>query len=386
MINVLDKHNCVGCRGCEQICPKHCISISTDSEGFKYPIVDIDKCIDCHLCEKVCPVLIDTDSKKPLMALGCKAKSEEIQLRSSSGGIFSIIAGEILSNNGLVYGASFDEEFRVKHICVDNIDDIDTLRRSKYVQSDTSDTFNSVKKNLEAGRVVLYCGTPCQIKGLKLFLRKQYDNLIAVDFVCHGVPSPKVWQDYLYGLCENEGMGISVESVNFRSKSAGGWHNFALEFHFKDKDGHITTKVQHPHDNPYHQLFSQDISLRPSCYKCPAKGFSSGSDLTLADFWGVQKVAPDFDDNNGVSLVFINTEKGKSLVDSLSIKRKEVDVASATKSNPSVYRSVSEPPRRVKFFRKSDFTLQYLKKHSGTDVYGRTRRWVIEQLMKVVKL
>ena len=191
MINILDKHNCVGCRACEHICPKQCITISADREGFNYPTVDTDICIDCHLCEKVCPVLVNYDTKEPMKALGCKAKSEEIQLKSSSGGIFSIIAEEILNNNGLVYGASFDDEFRVKHICIDNIDDIDTLRRSKYVQSDTSDTFKSVKNDLEAGRMVLYCGTPCQIKGLSLFLRKQYDNLITVDFVCHGVPSPR---------------------------------------------------------------------------------------------------------------------------------------------------------------------------------------------------
>lgn len=386
MINIVDKHNCVGCRACEQICPKYCISISPDSEGFIYPIVDTDKCIDCHLCEKVCPVLISADAKDPLMSLGCKAKSEEIQLKSSSGGIFSIIAQQILSNNGLVYGAAFDDDFRVKHLRVDNIVNIDSIRRSKYVQSDTSDTFKFVKTDLEAGRLVLYCGTPCQIKGLKLFLRKQYENLITVDFVCHGVPSPKVWQDYLRGLSKTVSSGFSLELVNFRSKSAGGWHNYALEFLFKDKTGRVSTKVQHPRDNPYYQLFFQNISLRPSCYKCPAKGFSSGSDLTLADFWGVQKVAPEFDDNNGVSLVFINTERGKCLIDSLSIERLEVDVASATKSNPSVYHSVAEPSRRVQFFKKYTPTLSYLRKCSRTDAYGRARRWIIEQLMKVVKL
>lgn len=387
MIEILDKHKCVGCRACEQICPKQCIEIYTDDEGFKYPRVNLYKCINCHLCEKVCPVLTSSKPKAPLKAIGCKSNDKNIQINSSSGGMFTVLAEKVLKQGGVIFGAIFDENFKVIHSCTDSSDDIDSFRRSKYVQSDTLQTFTSVKETLTDGRTVLFCGTPCQIKGLKLFLRKPFDNLITVDFICHGVPSPKVWHDYINALGEKIGTGFKLSSANFRSKSAGGWHRFALEFVFTSEDGKTRTVIQHPHDNPYYQLFFQNISLRPSCYKCPAKGFSSGSDLTLADFWGIHKIAPEFDDNNGISLLFVNTDKGKDLIDTLTFDGIEIPVDKATESNPSAYHSVSEPLIRAKFFNgQSNFTLSYLKKFSGLDLKGRTRRWIIEQILKFVKL
>lgn len=257
MINITDKHNCVGCRACEQICPKQCISISGDNEGFIYPAVDQDRCIECHLCEKVCPVLNSSSPTTPIMALGCKAESDEVRLKSSSGGIFSLLAEDTIKKDGIVFGAVFNENFHVRQSCIDNKAGLDRLRRSKYVQSDTVDTYRSVKDALEAGRYVLYCGTPCQIKGLKLYLRKDYENLLTVDFICHGVPSPKVWQDYIDGLREEVGDGNTLKSVNFRSKAAGGWHKFALEFNFENQEGKATDIIQYPRDNPYYQLFSK---------------------------------------------------------------------------------------------------------------------------------
>ncbi len=385
MINITDKRNCVGCRACEQICPKRCISISADSEGFNYPVVNIDICIDCHLCERVCPVLMNTESAVPLKAFGCKADNADLQLKSSSGGLFSLLAEHAIRNGGIVYGAAFDDDFRVIHRSIDNMTELDNLRRSKYVQSDTCDTFRSVKTVLDAGTLVLYCGTPCQIKGLRMFLRKPYTNLITVDFICHGTPSPKVWHDYLDGLKATISPDHVLSAVNFRSKSAGGWHKFALEFCFRDSVGRTKRLIEYPRDNPYYQLFFQNISLRPSCYKCPAKGFSSGSDLTLADFWGVKRVAPELDDDNGVSLVFINSANGKDIIDSLAVIRHEVSVRDATASNPSAYHAVSEPRRRGEFFNTSTFSMKHLKKYSGLDVYGRSRRWIIERLLKLMK-
>lgn len=388
MIAISDKHKCVGCRACEQICPRGCIEMLPDDEGFIYPKLNLDKCIDCHLCEKVCPVLTPLDGRnRPIKVYGCKSKDKDIQLKSSSGGAFSVLADSILSQGGLIFGAIFDESFKVVHSCTDRKERIDAFRRSKYVQSDTLHTFTSVKEALSSGREVLFCGTPCQIKGLKLFLQKPFDNLTTVDIICHGVPSPKVWHDYIDALGKKMGSDYKLSSVNFRSKKAGGWKRFAIELVFSSESGKSAKRViQHPRDNTFYQLFFQNISLRPACYQCPAKGFTSGSDLTLADFWGIEKTAPQFDDDNGVSLVFVNTRKGSSLTDALSIERFEVSIEEATKHNPSAYNSVPEPAKRKKFFQaRTTFTMRHMNKYSGMDLYGRARRRIIELIVKVIK-
>ena len=385
MIEIKDKHDCVGCRACEQICPKQCISMLVDNEGFRYPVVDLTLCIDCHLCEKICPVLIDRKSSKPLKCLACKSSDTNVQLASSSGGVFSVLAAEIIQRGGVVFGALFDDKFKVIHSSTDSLDGIAPFRRSKYVQSDTCDAFSKVKSLLTAGREVLFCGTPCQVKGLKLFLRKEYENLWTVDFICHGVPSPKVWEDYLANLIEEQGAEWKLTDVNFRSKSLGGWHKFALQFDFEDSDGKSNVIARYPGQDPYYQLFFQNISLRPSCYKCPAKGFSSGSDFTLGDFWGIQKFLPEFDDNKGVSLLMANTQKTIQLLGQLNIKSVEVDYDIAIRSNPSANHSVAEPKQRKAFFADDNFTMNRLKKFSGLDFYGRVRRRIIGLGLSILK-
>lgn len=383
MIEIQDKHKCVGCRACEQICPKNCIRMKPDDEGFIYPYVDLNLCIDCHACEKVCPVINKGDASIPLEAYGCKNHDKNIQLSSSSGGVFTAIVSRVLQDGGIVCGAIYDDNLVVIHSSTESLDDLDNFRRSKYVQSDTRDTYSTIKKLLNENRRVLFCGTPCQVRGLLLFLRKKYENLTTLDFVCHGVPSPKVWTDYLSGLTEAIA-AVKILNVNFRSKAAGGWHKYTIETEYLREDGKRKILRQKPGDNIYYQLFIQNISLRPSCYKCPAKGFSSGSDLTMSDFWGVERMCPEQDDNNGVSLLTVNTENGRRIVRDLEIEKFEVVATDAFRSNHSVYQSVEEPRRRMNFFDGSNtFSLRHMRNMSGMDLYGRIRRRLIEIILTI---
>lgn len=198
MIKITDKSRCCGCESCRSVCPKKCISMKADKEGFLYPEVDLSQCVDCKLCEKVCPVLHPALlDRKPKVFAGIN-NDIKIRLQSSSGGIFTLLAEQILHKGGIVFGACFDEHWNVVHSYTDTIEGLEHFRGSKYVQSYVGDSFVQVKKFLDEGREVLFSGTPCQIAGLKNFLRKPYHNLLTVDVVCHGVPSPKVWQSYLY--------------------------------------------------------------------------------------------------------------------------------------------------------------------------------------------
>ena len=197
MIHILDKHSCCGCAACVQACPKQCISFNEDEQGFRYPLVDESICIDCGLCEKVCPVIHQLDAKKPLKVYAAQNPNEEIRLKSSSGGIFTMLAESVIDEGGVVFGAQFDKNWEVEHAYTESKEGLAAFRGSKYLQSRTGETYKQTRDFLKAGRSVLYSGTSCQIAGLKKFLRKEYENLITVDVVCHGAPSPLVWRTYL---------------------------------------------------------------------------------------------------------------------------------------------------------------------------------------------
>lgn len=197
MIDILDKKDCCGCSSCVQRCPKQCITLKEDNEGFLYPIVNKEICISCGLCEKVCPVLSQGEPRKPLKVYAAKNQDEEIRRQSSSGGVFTLLAEQVIREGGVVFGAIFDENWEVKHDFAETIEGLAPFRGSKYVQSRIDDNYKKAERFLNQGRKVLFSGTPCQIAGLKRFLRNEYDNLLTVDFVCHGVPSPGVWRQYL---------------------------------------------------------------------------------------------------------------------------------------------------------------------------------------------
>jgi coenzyme F420-reducing hydrogenase beta subunit len=318
-----------------------------DEEGFLYPVVDIKTCTDCGLCEKVCPVINYKVGKKPNLVYAAKSHDEQIRMESSSGGVFTLLAEQIIKDGGIVFGARFNENWEVIHDYTETIEGLSAFRGSKYVQSRIGKTYSQAKQFLKAGRKVLFSGTPCQIAGLKLFLRKEYDKLLTVDFVCHGVPSPMIWIKYLSYLADNQSLAMWIENINFRSKT-NGWKNYNFVLYPKNSEQKF---VEPLHKNLFMKGFLSDLYLRPSCHRCPTKSLSSGSDITLGDFWGIQNVLPNFDDDKGVSLVMINSEKGKSAFNSIDVVRQETAYKSAVQYNPAIEISMKPSEKRSEFFR-----------------------------------
>lgn len=350
MIQITDKQKCCGCSACVQKCPKQSISLHEDNEGFLYPHIDTETCIDCALCEKVCPILNPYETREPLQVLAAINKDEKIRMESSSGGIFTLLAEPIIREGGVVFGARFDDEWQVTLDYTETIDGLAAFRGSKYVQACTGETYKQCEQFLKAGRKVLFTGTPCQIAGLHHYLRREYDNLITCDFVCHGVPSPKVWRMYLKEIIE--GANKAITDIQFRNKD-NGWKkfNFKLSYNAETK----TTTLSSCHrDNLYMRAFLQDMILRPSCHNCNAKQGRSMSDITIADFWGIHNNHPEMDDDKGTELVIIHTNKGKASLDLSLTDYKETNYEDATPFNNGLKPSTPTHRNRSKFFEHLD--------------------------------
>lgn len=372
MINIQNKQDCCGCSACVQRCPKQCIKMQPDNEGFQYPIVDTSICISCNLCEKVCPIINDNIPQQPLKVYAAYNTDEEIRLQSSSGGIFTLLAEETIKKGGVVFGVKFNEDWMPEFDYTETIEGITPFRGSKYVQAIVGNAYKEAESFLKQGREVLFSGTPCQIAGLKKYLRKEYDKLVTVDIICHGVPSPKVWEMYLREKC-SELMNVNdceksqtatfdniyyskIETINFRSKSAGwGKYRFLLKFADLGDNKKESVCISETRDkNEYMRAYLSNIILRPSCYDCPAKQGKSNSDITIADFWGIDVIDPDFNDDKGCGAVLINTTKGAE-VDVLSqtiYKEKTFD--EIIKYNSSYYKSTTPHPKREEFFNHLD--------------------------------
>ena len=302
MITIKEKKKCCGCTACATICPHHALTMKADKSGFLYPIVDKNKCINCGLCEKVCPILHENEERIPTYSFAIKNNDEEVRLKSSSGGLFPIIAGKTIEAGGIVYGATFDKQWNVKHIGITKMEDLHLLQGSKYVQSNTIGIYKNIKQKLLEGINVLFTGTPCQVAGLNHYLQKRYKNLITIDFICHGVPSPKIWKDYLSELKDLHNHPIT--NIEFRNKATG-WKDYQFIITFADsvKDGEKTQKyICHHTDNLYMRLFLDNYILRPSCHSCIFRKGKGGSSYTLGDYWGIQNFNAEFDDNRGTSL------------------------------------------------------------------------------------
>lgn len=351
MEKIIEKKYCCGCLSCVQKCPKNAIKIVVDSGGFKYPEINKDKCINCGLCRKCCPVLKDDKNhEKTTEAYACINKDKNTRLNSSSGGIFSLIATNILKKGGYVVGAVFNKSSEVVHKIINNLEELSNLYGSKYVQSDTNEIYRQVEDLLKKQKLVLFTGTPCQIAGLYSFLRKEYTNLITQDIICHGVPSPKLWSKYIELQKEKNG---HIKSINMRAKQ-NGWKNYNMQIRFDKKTNEYLNN--HNHDD-YMKLFLSDICLRESCYNCQFKRNKKQiSDITLGDFWGIENIVPEMDDDLGVSLVLINSDKGKKLFEEIAnrIEIKSVDFNEAAKYNTALFHSVKEPKNRTKFFSDID--------------------------------
>ena len=347
MIYITEKKDCCGCSACVSVCPKQCITMREDKEGFLYPYVENTKCVNCGLCEKVCNELNPYEKRDPKQVFAAINKNIDVRLKSSSGGIFYILAEKTIKEGGVVFGALFDADWQVFITYAEDLERVESFMGSKYVQARIENAYKDVKKFLLEGRKVLFSGTPCQVAGLHKFLRKSYGNLITIDFVCHGTPSPKVWKLYLDSVLK----GIkSINKIGFRSKSKG-WKKF--NFYLDYNKGDETISLLSPASkNHYMKAFLQDIILRPSCYDCKVKDFRSQSDITIADFWGIEKVFPNMDDDKGTSLVFINTDIGARILDLSRIKYLETEYNKVRNLNKACFCSSSPHPKRDFFFDK----------------------------------
>lgn len=341
---------CCGCTACFSICPKQCITMSEDKEGFLYPKVNESICIDCEQCVNVCPFHNPSESSKPSEVYAAYNKDEKIRLESSSGGVFSLIAEKILYNGGVVFGAKFTDDWQVEIVPTDTIDGLAAFRGSKYLQASVGNSYKQTKEYLKRGRNVLFSGTPCQIAGLKHFLRKDYDNLLTVDFVCHGVPSPKVWRMYLKEV--TDAGKKAVKDIKFRDKPRG-WKRFNFTLSYDEKDKSYTISSFNG-ENHYMRAFLQDMILRPSCYNCQAKCGRSHSDITIADYWGIDQTIPKMDDDKGTSLILIHTYKGQEALNFSQMKYIKSDYKEALRFNPAIERSAIPHRNRTDFFEKLD--------------------------------
>lgn len=346
MINITDKSLCCGCTACVNICPVQCIVMRRDrKEGFDYPVANPDICIGCGKCNSVCPMQNSVPEHQPIDVFA--TYSEKYRKESTSGGVFPIIAEDILSQGGVVYGASMNEDMLVEHIEVNDISGLDRIRGSKYVQSELYSIFEEIKDYLSDGRKVLFSGTPCQVAGLNAYLAGKTENLLTVDFACHGVPGPGLWEKYVAAL-EKKYKG-KLKEVNFRDKSRS-WRHYDFNVCVSHKDGRIINHSIPFIQDPYMALFIQDMTLRPSCYSCKAKNGRSGSDLTLADFWGVCDVLPDYDDDKGLSLVLANTQKGLEIIKDKGLILKQLETKVVGVRNSGFKENIPIAERRDEFF------------------------------------
>ena len=291
---------------------------------------------------------------KPEKVYACYNRDKDVRLSSSSGAVFSSLAEYVLSRNGAVYGVAMSEDcYSAEFIAVTDRSGLTKLRGSKYLQAKVGNTFKKVKVELQAGKLVLFTGTGCQVNGLKVFLGKDYDNLICMDVICHGAPSPALWKKY--AEYQEKKNGGKLKGINFRCKDDS-WTDFGMKEVLADIPQGETKNLYISKDkDPYMRMFLRDYCLRPSCYDCAAKNVKM-ADLTVADFWGINDVAPEMNDGNGTSLILIRTDKGMKAFETISskLKLKEVTYEEGVRCNPAEYKSCSRPPQRDTFFKDMD--------------------------------
>lgn len=337
-----NRADCSGCEACANVCPKNAIEMRRDAEGFAYPTINRKLCVSCGKCDATCPALNFTKKFPDTLPKVFAAinPDEKIRRHSSSGGAFTALSELVLQSGGVVFGAGFDENFHVKHTAAHTPDELENLRGSKYVQSKIDDVYRRVRDMLKSTSV-LFSGTPCQCAGLKKFLGGDNENLLTVDIICHGTPSPALWENYIGEL----GYAHEIRHVNFRSKRKG-WATSQLEINFADQ-GHSICPV---YKDIYGKLFLSGVSERPSCHACKFKFPNGQSDLTLGDAWGVQSFEPEMFDNRGTSVIFVHTPKGKAFLERTTLKMRQVKFFDAVKSNPAMMVPLAADVRRGNFF------------------------------------
>lgn len=354
MINITNKVDCCGCNACGDICGKHAISFVTDNEGFWYPKVDKELCVDCGLCDKVCPIQHRAKHVERYVeptVFAAYTKDEAIRLDSTSGGIHSMLALKMYEKNAYVGGAVYNSDHTVSQIVDDNPKRLPEIRSSKYLQSNAEGVYKEIRGLLRDGKNVFFCGCPCQIHALYNFLGKEYENLVTCDFICRGVNSPKVFLKYMEML--ERKFGAKATEIKFKNKKWG-WHNFSLRVNFENGKEYCKDR--------WHDMFFVGYLLagnftRPSCYECHFKGFPQKADITLADFWGIEKIDPTMDQDKGTSLVMVNSDKGMELFNSVKdkIEWRQFTLDDAREGNPAMEGSLSSAkPNRDAFFNDLD--------------------------------
>lgn len=371
-----NRYNCSGCTSCKSVCPKQCIQMMEDKEGFLYPKVDISLCSNCGACVKACPWMGEKPQKTDGFpkVYAAKNTSDEVRMVSTSGGIFTAIARYVLSKEGVVYGAAFVPLTQnVEHVSVTSETELNRLRGSKYVQSALGNSFTEIRKLLGEGKNVLFTGTPCQCSGLRAFLKKDYEGLFIVDILCHSTPSPKVFKDALISS------GGTVDDIRFRDKSLG-WRN---SYHFEMfKGGSSIT------NDTYLTMFFKGLTNRPSCYNCIFTSTIRPSDITIGDYWNIKAVKPEFEDALGVSCILVNSRKGEELLKSISgyLNLFETDLKPAIQVCMS--RNVKEPSLREAFWGEY-VTKGYRycsKKYGHTTSWERFRDLKLAPIVRKIKM
>lgn len=382
MISVFDKkEDCCGCTACKSICFTKAIEMKPDEEGFLYPKINQELCIDCGLCRKVCPlqnqVNIHYRLSEPLV-FAVKHKEKQVKMSSASGGVYTAISDYALELSNAIYGVEFDEKFNIQHNRAISAIERDKFKGSKYVQSDLKETFKQIQKDLNNDKGVLFTGTGCQVAGLRKYLNDtkiNTDKLITNDIICHGTPSPLLWNDYLKFIYKNS----RLKSYTFRYKKKG-WRGYNVKVKFENG----RRKINSSDIKVYANLFSSNLILRPSCYNCKFTNLQRPSDIMIGDFWGIEKTIPEIDDDKGISLVLLNTSKGKDIFEKL---KNDLDIwESNTKDclQPNLQYPTKKPEIRDQFWEDYyKFGFQYIaKKYAGYSFKCRVKKLVKSSLQK----
>ncbi len=339
-IQALPQKDCTGCAACANRCPADCISMRSDAQGFLYPVIDAHRCVKCGLCRAACPVLSTPPAGQKDGLPACYAawsRDENIRFQSTSGGVFTHLAGAVLAQGGAVAGARYRADHLVEHALIFSEAELAPLRQSKYVQSETGLVYREIQRQLNRGRPVLFAGTPCQCAGLKAFLGRDCENLYLCDFICRGVNAPNVYLAYLREL--EQRYGSPVKQVWFKNKTYG-WNHFCTKILFEDGQEYLADRETDPFMLGYIKT-RLSCYMRPSCYDCHFKGISRPVDITLGDFWGVEEQLPEINTQNGVSLVLIQSPKGQQLFSLASPKTDayQADICKAIEHNKCATKS-----------------------------------------------
>ena len=354
--------DCCGCKLCGDVCPQKCISFKLDDEGFSIPLINEDSCTNCGLCSKLCPEINQTFHPEAPCAISAYSKNNEVHKEGSSGGIFGTLTLHVIAQGGKVYGAAFDEMFQLKHVGIETTHELLPLCKSKYLQSDCANVYKQVKCDLKEGRKVLFCGTPCQCQALSNYVGKNQDNLVVVDFACHGVSCQPLFDENIARYGRKIG---SVESYKFREKKTARYHQtFNIQYvrnanhhqsfilDTKGKDGRAASWIGTYYKDPYYYGYEKRFTLRKSCYSCKWASSKRCSDLTMSDFFGLAELNPSIKEKY-VSCIFCNTEKGRNLFIAVKEKLSGVGtyaVADAARNNECLRNPMKKPSHRDQFF------------------------------------